>query len=70
MISIVNWPEVAILSITAAHHEPVWNGTAFEPRLMMPMTIGWDHRVINGADAARFLQQLKAILEEPFLGWL
>ncbi|MBL7776649.1 MAG: 2-oxo acid dehydrogenase subunit E2 [Saprospiraceae bacterium] len=70
MISIVNWPEVAILSITAASHEPVWNGTAFEPRLMMPMTIGWDHRVINGADAARFLQQLKAILEEPFLGWL
>lgn len=70
MISIVNWPEVAILSITAAHHEPVWNGTAFEPRLMMPMTIGWDHRVINGADAARFLQQLKSILEEPFLGWL
>lgn len=70
MISIVNWPEVAILSITAAHHEPVWNGSSFEPRLMMPMTIGWDHRVINGADAARFLQQLKAILEEPFLGWL
>lgn len=70
MISIVNWPEVAILSITAAHREPVWNGSAFEPRLMMPMTIGWDHRVINGADAARFLQQLKAILEEPFLGWL
>jgi len=70
MLSIVNWPEVAILSITAAAHEPVWNGSAFEPRLMMPMTIGWDHRVINGADAARFLRQLKAILEEPFLGWL
>lgn len=70
MISIVNWPEVAILSITAATYEPVWNGKEFEPRLMMPMTIGWDHRVINGADAARFLQQLKAILEEPFLGWL
>ncbi len=70
MISIVNWPEVAILSITAATFEPVWNGKEFEPRLMMPMTIGWDHRVINGADAARFLQQLKAILEEPFLGWL
>jgi len=33
------------------------------------MTIGWDHRVINGADAARFLQELKHILEEPFLGW-
>lgn len=70
MISIVNWPQVAILSITAAQYEPHWNGTAFEPRLMMPMTIGWDHRVINGADAARFLVTLKGILEEPFLGWL
>lgn len=70
MLSIVNWPEVAILSVTAARHEPVWNGSAFEPRLLMPITIGWDHRVINGADAARFLQHLKAILEEPFLGLL
>ncbi len=70
MISIVNWPQVAILSITAAQMEPFWNGSAFEPRLMMPMTIGWDHRVINGADAARFLVELKKILEEPFLGWL
>ncbi len=72
MISIVNWPQVAILSITAANMEPVWNETTktFEPRLMMPMTIGWDHRVINGADAARFLVEIKKILEEPFLGWL
>ncbi len=70
MHSIVNWPEVAILSVTAARHEAVWNGATFEPRLLMPITLGWDHRVINGADAARFLQQLKAILEEPFLGLL
>jgi pyruvate dehydrogenase E2 component (dihydrolipoamide acetyltransferase) len=72
MISIVNWPQVAILSITAANMEPVWNEVTktFEPRLMMPMTIGWDHRVINGADAARFLQQLKQLLEEPFVAWL
>ncbi len=70
MHSIVNWPEVAILSVTAARYEPVWSGSAFEPHLLMPMTIGWDHRVINGADAARFLQHLKAILEEPFLGLL
>ena len=70
MLSIVNWPQVAILSITAATTEAVWNGTTFEPRLMMPMTIGWDHRVINGADAARFLVELKKILEEPFLGWM
>lgn len=70
MLSIVNWPQVAILSITAATMEAHWNGTSFEPRLMMPITIGWDHRVINGADAARFLVDLKRILEEPFLGWL
>ncbi len=72
MISIVNWPEVAILSIVAAQMEAVWNETthAFEPRLMMPMTIGWDHRVINGGDAARFLVELKRILEEPFVAWL
>ncbi len=69
MLSIVNWPQVAILSITAAAMEPVWNEvtSAFEPRLMMPMTIGWDHRVINGADAARFLVELKKVLEDPFL---
>jgi pyruvate dehydrogenase E2 component (dihydrolipoamide acetyltransferase) len=72
MISIVNWPQVAILSIVAAQYEPVWNESTktFEPRLMMPMTIGWDHRVINGADAARFLQQVKALLEEPFAALL
>ncbi len=72
MLSIVNWPEVAILSIVAAQMEPVWSeaSKSFEPRLMMPMTIGWDHRVINGGDAARFLVELKQILEEPFLGWL
>jgi pyruvate dehydrogenase E2 component (dihydrolipoamide acetyltransferase) len=50
--------------------EAHWNGSAFEPRLMMPMAISWDHRVVNGADAARFLVELKKILEEPFLGWL
>ncbi|MFN0216642.1 MAG: 2-oxo acid dehydrogenase subunit E2 [Saprospiraceae bacterium] len=72
MLSIVNWPEVAILSIVAAQMEPVWNevNKSFEPRLMMPMTIGWDHRVINGGDAARFLVELKRILEEPFVAWL
>ena len=72
MISIVNWPEVAILSIVAAQMEPVWNeeSKTFEPRLMMPMTIGWDHRVINGGDAARFMVELKRILEEPFVAWL
>jgi pyruvate dehydrogenase E2 component (dihydrolipoamide acetyltransferase) len=72
MHSIVNWPEVAILSVVAAQMEPVWNegSKTFEPRMMMPITIGWDHRVINGGDAARFMVELKQILEEPFLAWL
>lgn len=72
MHSIVNWPEVAILSVVSAQTEPVWNEQTktFEPRLMMPMTIGWDHRVINGGDAARFLVELKRMLEEPFVAWL
>ena len=72
MLSIVNWPETAILSVVAAQMEPVWQEAtkSFEPRLMMPVTIGWDHRVINGGDAARFVVELKQILEEPFLGWM
>ena len=72
MLSIVNWPETAILSVVAAQMEPVWqeSSRSFEPRLMMPVTIGWDHRVINGGDAARFLVELKKLLEEPFLAWM
>jgi len=72
MHSIVNWPEVAILSVVAAQMEPIWSeqAQAFEPRLMMPITIGWDHRAINGGDAARFVVDLKKILEEPFLAWM
>lgn len=66
---IVNSPEVAILGVTASLMEPRWNGTEFVPRLMMPMHIGFDHRVINGADAIRFLVELKNIMEDPFLGW-
>ena len=67
--SIVNSPEVAILGVTASLMEPRWNGTEFIPRLMMPMHIAFDHRVINGADAIRFLVEIKKILEDPFLGW-
>ena len=64
---IVNFPQVAILGIAASRQEAVWNGSEFTPRLMMPMTIGFDHRVINGADAARFLVRLKQLLEDWFL---
>lgn len=52
---IVNTPEVAILGITRARMQPVWNGSEFEPRLMCPLDLSYDHRVVDGADAARFM---------------
>ena len=52
---IVNPPEVAILGITRAQMKPVWNGSDFEPRLMCPLDLTYDHRVVDGADAARFM---------------
>ena len=67
MVSIINPPQVAILAVTAAQTEAVWNGQAFEPRQVMQMTIGFDHRAVNGADTARFLRDLREMLEDPFL---
>ncbi len=67
MVSIINPPQVAILAVTAAQTEAVWNGQAFEPRQIMQMTVGFDHRAVNGADTARFLRDLKEMLEDPFL---
>ncbi len=66
---IVNAPEVAILGVTATQIEAIWNPTnaTFEPRPMLPLTIGFDHRIINGAAATRFLVAVKRLLEEPFL---
>ena len=64
---IVNHPQAAILGIAASKIEAVWINDNFQPRLMMPMTIGFDHRIINGADAARFLQYIKQLLEDWFL---
>lgn len=64
---LVNWPQVAILGLSASQMEPVWIDNAFMPRLKLPVTLGFDHRVINGADAARFLQYLKHLLEDHFL---
>lgn len=49
---LVNWPQVAILGISPATMQPVWNGKDFDPRLMLPLSLSYDHRVINGADAA------------------
>ncbi len=67
ILPIVNAPQGAILGVTGSEIEGVWNGTAFEPRLRMQMTIGFDHRIINGAEATRFLQTVKSYLEDPFL---
>lgn len=62
---IINQPEVAILGVTPSRMAPVWDGTAFQPRLMMPMSLSYDHRVINGADAARFVCRIGDLLATP-----
>ena len=59
---IVNAPEVAILGVSNASTQPVWDGSAFEPRIMLPVSMSYDHRVVNGGDAGRFLTQLIALL--------
>lgn len=59
---LVNWPQVAILGISPAQMQPVWNGHEFAPRLMLPLSLSYDHRVINGADAARFSHALSELL--------
>ena len=64
---IVNWPEVAILGISRAAHEPVFVDGAFQPRLMLPLSLSYDHRVIDGADAARFLRWVADAFEQPFV---
>jgi pyruvate dehydrogenase E2 component (dihydrolipoamide acetyltransferase) len=61
---IINAPEVAILGVCKSRMEPVWNGTAFQPRLMLPLSLTWDHRVIDGASAARFNVYLGEILAD------
>ena len=63
---IVNWPEVAILGISRASHEPVYINQQFEPRLMLPLSLSYDHRVIDGANAARFLRWVAEAFEQPF----
>jgi len=64
---IVNWPEVAILGISRGSYEPVYNGQSFEPRLMLPLSLSYDHRVIDGADGARFLRWVADAFEQPFV---
>jgi pyruvate dehydrogenase E2 component (dihydrolipoamide acetyltransferase) len=61
---LVNWPQVAILGISPAAMQPVWDGAQFVPRLLLPLSLSYDHRVINGADAARFTSQLALLLAD------
>lgn len=61
---LVNWPQVAILGISPATMQPVWNGQGFDPKLMLPLSLSYDHRVINGADAARFTNKLTKLLAD------
>ncbi|MEW9797243.1 pyruvate dehydrogenase complex dihydrolipoyllysine-residue acetyltransferase [Alteromonas sp. CYL-A6] len=61
---IVNAPDVAILGVSKSDIKPKWNGSEFEPRLMVPLSLSYDHRVIDGAVAARFAVHLKTVLED------
>lgn len=61
---IVNAPDVAILGVSKSDIKPKWNGSEFEPRLMVPLSLSYDHRVIDGAVAARFAVHMKAVLED------
>jgi len=64
---IVNHPEVAILGMSRSSMEPVWLNGKFEPRLVLPLSLSYDHRLIDGADAARFLRWIAEAFEQPFL---
>ena len=61
---IVNWPEVAILGVSRSDMQPVWDGNQFVPRLTLPLSLSYDHRVIDGADAARFTTYLSQLLSD------
>lgn len=66
---IINWPEVAVLGLGRAQQQAVWNADkkAFEPRLIMPMSFGHDHRVLDGADGARFMTWIVEAIKNPML---
>ena len=61
---IVNTPEVGILGVSKASTQPVWDGSAFQPRTILPVSLSYDHRVVNGGDAGRFLTYLIALLSD------
>ena len=67
---IVYAPQVAILGVARARIEPVWIDDRWEPRLMLPLSLSYDHRLIDGADAARFVRWVAQALEDPILAWI
>ena len=67
---IVNWPEVAILGVARARMEPVFTDGEFVARFMMPLTLSYDHRVIDGADGVRILRWIVEAIEQPALMWM
>jgi pyruvate dehydrogenase E2 component (dihydrolipoamide acetyltransferase) len=64
---IVNWPEVAILGLSRSRAQPVWQDGQWLPRTQLPLSLSYDHRVIDGADAARFCRRLAELLENPLV---
>ena len=61
---IINYPEVAILGVSKSYYKPVYQEGAFVPRLMLPLSLSYDHRVIDGADGARFIMHLSSMLSD------
>jgi len=61
---IINAPEVAILGVGKSMMRPVWNGKEFKPRMMLPLSVSYDHRVIDGAQGARFVSLLSSVLTD------
>jgi pyruvate dehydrogenase E2 component (dihydrolipoamide acetyltransferase) len=61
---IINAPEVAILGVSRTATKPVWDGQAFQPRLVLPLSLSYDHRVVDGALAARFTTHLASVLAD------
>jgi len=64
---IVNWPQAAILGVSRGQQEPVYTENQFVPQLMLPLSLSYDHRIVDGADAARFLRWICTALEQPFM---
>jgi pyruvate dehydrogenase E2 component (dihydrolipoamide acetyltransferase) len=62
---IINAPDVAILGVSKATMQPIWQGQQFVPRMILPLGLSWDHRALDGALAARFLVDLVRVLQDP-----